>query len=143
MPIAPSSTKIFFCSIFSILVSRISLNVVRAHFQKHLVLVNPKNVYVELNNLVEQHSISLFVIGYPINLDGTNTDATALVDKFIKRINTCFPKIKISKVDERYTSKIAKKQIISSGVKKKKRKNKLLVDQMSAAIILQDYLNYA
>ena len=86
--------------------------------------VDSKNIYVELNNLVEKHSISLFVIGYPINLDVTNTDATVLVDKFIKRINTYFPKIKIYKMDERYTSKIAKKQIIASGVKKKKRQNK-------------------
>ena len=103
--------------------------------------LGPHNIYLELQNLVSKYSVNVFVIGYPINLDGNFTDGTIFVDNFIKRIKKEFPKIKIFKVDERFTSKIAKKQLISSGIKKKKRQNKLLVDQMSAAIILQDYLN--
>ncbi len=103
--------------------------------------LGPNDIYLELKNLVSKYSVNVFVIGYPINLDGNFTDGTIFVDNFIKRIKKEFPNIKICKLDERFTSKIAKKQLIASGLKKKKRQNKSLVDQMSAAIILQDYLN--
>ncbi|MEE2954105.1 MAG: Holliday junction resolvase RuvX [Bacteroidota bacterium] len=101
----------------------------------------PNDIYLELQDLVTKYSVSILVIGYPINLDGNSTDGTIFADRFINNIKEQLPGIRICKVDERYTSKIAKKQLIESGIKRKKRQNKSLVDQMSAAIILQDYLN--
>lgn len=101
----------------------------------------PNDIYLELQDLVTKYSVSILVIGYPINLDGNSTDGTIFADRFINNIKEQLPEIRICKVDERYTSKIAKKQLIESGIKRKKRQNKSLVDQMSAAIILQDYLN--
>ena len=114
-----------------------ALNIIATPFST----LGPNDIYLELQNLVSKYSVNVFVIGYPINLDGNFTDGTIFVDNFIKSIKKEFPNIKICKFDERFTSKIAKKQLIASGLKKKKRQNKSLVDQMSAAIILQDYLN--
>ena len=91
--------------------------------------------------LTKKEKIDYFVVGYPINLDGKITNATSHVNGFIKRLKINFPNIPIKKFDERFTSKIAKQTIVDSGINKKKRRNKELVDMISATIILQDYLS--
>lgn len=93
-----------------------------------------------LSELMQKENISCFVIGDPRNLDGNPTDSTLAVERFIKKLNKEFPNVKIHRVDERFTSKIAKRSIIDSGVPKLKRRNKGLIDEISATIILQDYL---
>ena len=93
-------------------------------------------------DIVIKENIECFVVGDPKNLDGTNTDSTGHVNGFVKRLKKLYPKIILHQIDERFTSKIAKQSILASGIKKKKRKNKALVDSVSAAIILQDYLDY-
>lgn len=90
--------------------------------------------------IVLKENIECFVVGDPRNLDGTNTDSTLHVNRFVKRLQKLYPTISIYKIDERFTSKIARKAILASGVKKKERKNKSLVDEVSATIILQNYL---
>ena len=95
-----------------------------------------------ISNLVQKESIECFVVGDPKNLDGTATDSTGHVNGFVKRIQQTYPAIPIHKIDERFTSKIAKQSILLSGAKKKVRQNKSLVDQVSATIILQNYLDY-
>ena len=95
-----------------------------------------------ISNLVQKEAIECFVVGDPKNLDGTATDSTSHVNGFIKRIKQKYPEIPIYQIDERFTSKIAKQSILSSGAKKKVRQDKSLVDQVSAAIILQNYLVY-
>ena len=95
-----------------------------------------------ISNLVQKESIECFVVGDPKNLDGTATDSTGHVNGFVKRIKQTYPDIPIHQIDERFTSKIAKPSILASGVKKKGRQNKALVDQVSATIILQNYLDY-
>ena len=89
-----------------------------------------------------KENIDCFVVGNPKNLDGTNTDSTGHVNGFVKRLQKLHPTTLVHQIDERFTSKIAKKSILASGIKKKERQNKTLVDKVSATIILQNYLDY-
>lgn len=93
-------------------------------------------------DIVVKETIECFVLGDPKNLDGTATDSTGHVNGFFKRLQKKYPKIPVHKVDERFTSKIAKQSILASGIKKKGRQKKGLVDEVSATIILQDFLDY-
>ena len=93
-------------------------------------------------DIVLKENIDCFVVGDPKNLDGTNTDSTAHVSGFVKRLQKLYPTTLVHQIDERFTSKIAKQSILASGVKKKSRQNKALVDKVSATIILQNYLDY-
>ncbi|MCW3467498.1 Holliday junction resolvase RuvX [Chitinophaga nivalis] len=86
--------------------------------------------------------VETIVIGEPKNLDGNDTHATPLVAECIRIIQKNFPQINIVKVDERFTSKMAFQTMIDSGLKKKDRQNKALVDEISATIILQEYLHH-
>lgn len=84
--------------------------------------------------------VEKIVIGYPKNLDGSATDATTLVEEGIRILRKNFPDVPVLKIDERFTSKIASQSILASGVNKKQRQNKALTDEVSATILLQDYL---
>ena len=91
---------------------------------------------------VVKDNIDCVVVGEPKNLDGSATDSTGYVNGFIKRLKQQYPSIPVHLIDERFTSKIAKQSILASGVKKKGRHNKALVDEVSATIILQSFLDY-
>jgi len=93
-------------------------------------------------DIVIKENIECFVVGEPKNLDGSATDSTGHINGFIKRLKQQHPPIPVHQIDERFTSKIAKQSILASGVKKKGRQNKALVDEVSATIILQSYLDY-
>ncbi|PUZ25156.1 Holliday junction resolvase RuvX [Chitinophaga parva] len=95
-----------------------------------------------LRKYIAQEPVELFVIGEPKNLDGEATHGTALVQECIRILQKNFPDIPVKKMDERFTSKMAVRSLIDSGVKKKDRQNKALVDEVSATIILQEYLQY-
>ena len=95
-----------------------------------------------ISDLVQKEIIECFVVGDAKNLDGTATESTAHINGFTKRLQQKYPHIPINKIDERFTSKIAKQSILASGAKKKVRQNKALVDKLSATIILQNYLDY-
>ena len=94
-----------------------------------------------IGDLILKQDIDYVVIGYPINLDLTDTDSTSHVKGFVKRFERKYPTIPLYLIDERFTSKIAQRTILASGVKKNKRSNKALIDKVSAAIILQSYLD--
>lgn len=94
-----------------------------------------------LTKYTTTETVDKFVIGLPKNLNGTDTHATALVQKCIKQLQILFPSIPIVAVDERFTSKIATQTLLLSGASKKVRQQKGEIDKMSACIILQDYLN--
>jgi putative Holliday junction resolvase len=87
-----------------------------------------------------QEEVELIVIGDPKNLDDSDTHATPLVKQIIKRLEKEFPKIPIKKVDERFTSKMAKRAMLDMGMKKKDRRNKRTVDEIAATIMLQQYM---
>ncbi len=87
-------------------------------------------------------AVELILIGMPRNLDGSATDATALVQECIRILGKHFPDMPLKQVDERFTSKMAFQSMLDSGMKKKDRQQKGLVDEISATILLQEYLQY-
>ena len=99
-----------------------------------------KNTLKKLQEIIFENDVAIIVIGYPLNMDGTKSKLCFVVDKFIEDLEKNFS-VKIVKRDERLTSIIAQKQIIESVKSKSKRRNKSIVDQFSARIILQEYLN--
>ena len=93
-----------------------------------------------LTDLIESENISRIIIGKPKRFSGQDSEIESHILKFINSISNIFDKKQIFRYDERFTSKIAKNAIISSGIKKNSRSDKSLVDKISATIILQDYL---
>ena len=106
-----------------------------------LTTIDTPNIFTFLKDLLEKEEIDCFVIGEPKNLDGTPTDSTVITKEFVAKLSKKYPHISIKRIDERFTSKIAKQSILDSGIKKIKRRDKALVDKVSAAIILQSYLD--
>ena len=105
-----------------------------------LTTVESKQLIPFLKDYFAKEEVELIIIGEPKNWDDTDTHATPLVEKIIKQLEKNFPKIPIKKVDERYTSKMAKDAMLEMGLKKMQRKNKKLVDEIAATILLQEYL---
>lgn len=95
-----------------------------------------------LLSYAEKEKIDAFVVGYPRQMNNSPSEAVKYIDPFIAVLKKTFPGKEVHLMDERFTSKIAQQTIISGGVKKKKRQNKALMDAVSAAIILQSYLEY-
>lgn len=94
-----------------------------------------------LNEYLMSDQIEAFVIGYPVQLNNKPSESVKYIDPFIKRLRKRFPEIPVHLVDERFTSQIAFRTMIDGGVKKKARQNKLIVDMISASIILQSFLD--
>jgi putative Holliday junction resolvase len=105
-----------------------------------LTTVPSKELIPFLKNYFQQEQVEKIIIGDPRNWDDTATHATPLVEAFIKELFKHFPGIPVERVDERYTSKMAKQSMLESGLKKKDRRNKALVDEIAATIMLQEYL---
>ena len=89
---------------------------------------------------LSKESVSTIVMGMPKNLRNQNTDATPCVKGFAKQIRKQFPEMKVELIEERFTSKIAFQSMIDGGLKKKARQDKALVDEVSATLILQSYM---
>ena len=106
-----------------------------------LTTIDTPNIFTFLKDLLEKEEIDCFVVGEPKNLDGTPTDSTVITKEFVVKLSKKYPHISIKRIDERFTSKIAKQSILDAGIKKMKRRDKALVDKVSAAIILQSYLD--
>ena len=105
-----------------------------------LATVQTNELLLYLQQYFEKEAVEKVVIGDPKNLRDEDTNATLLVHAFIKTFENKFPNTPIIRVDERYTSKIATRAMLEMGLKKKERRNKSLVDEISATIILQEYL---
>ena len=105
-----------------------------------LTTVESKQLIPFLKDYFAREEVELIIIGEPKNWDDTDTHATPLVEKIIKQLEKNFPKIPIKKVDERYTSKMAKDAMLEMGLKKMQRRNKKLVDEIAATIMLQEYM---
>ena len=93
-----------------------------------------------LKKYLTAESVELIIIGMPKNWDESDTHGTPLAKKAIEKIKKEFPEIPVREVDERYTSKMAKDAMLQMGLKKKDRRDKNLVDEIAATIILQEYL---
>lgn len=105
-----------------------------------LTTVESKQLIPFLKDYFTRETVELIIIGEPKNWDDSDTHATPLVEKCIKELLKNFPTIPVKKVDERFTSKMAKDSMLEMGLKKKQRRNKALVDEIAATIMLQEYL---
>lgn len=95
-----------------------------------------------LKDYFTKNSVEKVIVGEPLQMDGTASESSIMINKFLTKFVEVFPEMPLDRVDERYTSKMAVQTMIDSGLKKKKRQNKGLIDEIAATIILQDYLNY-
>jgi putative Holliday junction resolvase len=105
-----------------------------------LTTVNTKNIFSFLTDYLKKENVELFIVGEPKQLDNTLSESEQYIKPFLLKLSQTFPKIPIKRVDERFTSKIAFQSMIDSGLKKKQRQNKALIDEISATLILQSYL---
>jgi putative holliday junction resolvase len=105
-----------------------------------LTTVESPKLITFLKDYFQKEAVELILIGEPKNWDDTDTHATPLVERCIKELVKNFPAIPVKKVDERYTSKMASQAMIDMGMKKMKHRNKALVDEIAATIMLQEYL---
>ncbi|MCF7561760.1 Holliday junction resolvase RuvX [Sabulilitoribacter multivorans] len=105
-----------------------------------LTTVNTKDLLLFLNDYIKNESVELFLIGEPKQMNNTASESESYIAEFIQKLEKQIPNIPITRVDERFTSKIAFQTMIDSGLKKSQRKNKALVDEISATLILQSYL---
>jgi putative Holliday junction resolvase len=93
-----------------------------------------------LTSYATREIIDAIVVGYPLNLDGSATHATPLVERFCSKVQKALPGIAIHREDERFTSKMATQAMLEGGLKKMARRDKAMVDKTSAVIILQSYM---
>jgi putative holliday junction resolvase len=106
-----------------------------------LTTVDTKNLFTFLADYFLKEPVELILIGEPLNLDNTPTDATPLVQKAIIDLGKKFPQIPIQTVDERYSSKNAVRAMVEMGMKKNDRRDKKTIDRVAATMLLQEYLS--
>ncbi|HXB36024.1 MAG TPA: Holliday junction resolvase RuvX [Puia sp.] len=105
-----------------------------------LMTIESSQLIPFLKDYFKKEPVELLLIGEPKNWDDSDTHATPLVRQVMVRLQREFPSIPLKAVDERYTSKMASRAMIDMGLKKKQRRNKALVDEIAATILLQEYL---
>lgn len=110
-------------------------------FASPLETVHSAKLIDYIKNYAQSERIIRFVVGYPRNLDGRPSEAAADVDVFLKQLAKAFPQIPVTLEDERFTSVLAHRAMIDGGMKASQRRDKASVDKISAAIILQSYLD--
>ncbi|MBA4746448.1 Holliday junction resolvase RuvX [Flagellimonas halotolerans] len=106
-----------------------------------LTTVETKGLLTFLAEYTQKESVERFVVGLPKQMDNTASESEELIQGFLNKLKTKFPSIPVERQDERFTSKMAVQSMLDSGMKKKKRRDKALVDEISATLILQAYLN--
>ncbi len=105
-----------------------------------LTTVHVKDIIAFLEEYLNKYEVETIVVGLAMDLKNQPAQSARFIEPFVKHITKKFPQVKIERVDERFTSKMAFQTMIDGGLKKKARQNKALVDQISATIILQSYL---
>lgn len=93
-----------------------------------------------LRDYFAKEKVEMVLIGDPKQMNGQPSQSAPLIEAFIEKFKTQFPEMQLDRVDERFTSKMAFQTMIDSGLKKKQRQDKALIDEISATILLQDYL---
>ena len=110
-------------------------------FASPLNTVSPEEFYTFIEGYLKTEVIDTFVIGYPVQMNNKPSESVNYINPFIKKLKKTFPEKDIHLVDERFTSQMALRTMIDGGVKKSDRKDKSLVDKISASIILQSFLD--
>ena len=105
-----------------------------------LATVDTPRIFDFLNEYLTVNDCNRLVIGYPLTLRNEPAEVTREIDRFIERFASLYPYIEVIKYDERFTSKLAFDTILASGIGRRKRRDKAIIDRISATIILQNYL---
>ncbi|MEO8236176.1 MAG: Holliday junction resolvase RuvX [Flavobacterium sp.] len=105
-----------------------------------LTTIASETAILFLKDYFAKEKVEKVLIGEPKQMNGEPSQSTEIIEKFVTKFINNFPDMPIERVDERFTSKMAFQTMIDSGLKKKQRQNKALVDEISATIMLQDYL---
>ena len=106
-----------------------------------LTTVETKDLLPFLKNYCSTEKVELFIVGEPKQMNNSVSESEDSIIKFLEKLSKAIPAIPVVRVDERFTSKMAVQTMIDSGLTKKQRRNKALVDEISATIILQSYLS--
>lgn len=106
-----------------------------------LTTVETEKLLPFLKDYFNKENVERVIIGEPKRMNDEPSEVTPLIEAFIVKFRTLFPLIPVERMDERFTSKMAFQTMIDSGLKKKQRQNKALIDEIAATIILQDYMN--
>ena len=102
--------------------------------------IHSMKVIEYLKEYMQKEIVDIFVVGEPRQMDYTPSEITPQIENFIKKLKTAFPSIPVERIDERFTSKMAAQSMLENGMKKSDRRKKELVDQISAVIILQSFM---
>jgi putative Holliday junction resolvase len=105
-----------------------------------LTTVETKELIGFLKRYTSEETVELFIVGEPKQMNFEASESEVSISKFLEKLEKACPNIPIKRIDERFTSKMAFQTMIDGGLNKKQRKNKALVDEISATIILQSYL---
>lgn len=105
-----------------------------------LTTVNTNELLAFLKDYTDKEEVVLFLVGEPKQMNNKASESEALILPFLDKLKKAIPHIPVKRIDERFTSKIAFQTMIDSGLKKQQRKNKALIDEISATLILQSYL---
>ncbi|MDM1380238.1 Holliday junction resolvase RuvX [Myroides marinus] len=105
-----------------------------------LTTVNTEQLLPFLKDYFSKENVEKVIIGEPKRLNNEPSEVVPLLNSFIEKFKQSFPTMPVERIDERFTSKMAFQTMIDSGLKKKQRQNKALIDEIAATIILQDYM---
>ena len=105
-----------------------------------LTTIPSENALEFLKNYFSTENVAKVLIGEPKQMNGQPSESAEIIEKFISKFQNTFPEMELVRVDERFTSKMAFQTMIDSGLNKKQRQNKGLIDEIAATIMLQDYL---
>jgi len=106
-----------------------------------LTTIPSETVLVFLKDYFAKEKVEKVLIGEPKQMNNEPSQSTPIIEAFVDKFKQEFPNVILERVDERFTSKMAFQAMIDSGLKKKQRQNKALIDEISATIMLQDYLS--
>ena len=106
-----------------------------------LTTIPSETIMSFLNDYFNKETVALVLIGEPKQMNGQPSESSEIIEKFVHKFKETFPAMTVERSDERFTSKMAFQVMIDSGLKKKQRQNKALVDEIAATIMLQDYLS--
>jgi putative Holliday junction resolvase len=110
-------------------------------FASPLITVSPGDFDNYIKDFLKTNEVDAFVIGYPVQMNNQPSTSVVYINPFIKKLKRTYPEKNIYLADERFTSQMALRTMIEGGVKKKDRKDKSMVDKISASIILQSFLD--
>lgn len=105
-----------------------------------LATVPTHTLFDYLKSYLEKESVECIVVGLPKRMNNEFSESMKHIEPFVKKLQSLYPEMRIEYYDERFTSKLAQQTILDAGLKKKDRQNKALIDEVSAVIILQDYM---